>query len=204
MARWRTGQSMGYGACHSNMLCKPQLQAHIEYAGAEIMESLAEWLNPTRIVGMSAYLFAAASCGIAWVRSRNIPGSRRLIAILGALEAGLILDMALNGRWLLHDLLEGKAMANNLYAQRVWPQLLALGLLSAVAAAGMWSALLFLHGRAGASVAVCGAILSLSCWCAEVISLHAIDVVFHRMVDGAMLVSLIWIASSLMTGLGIL
>jgi hypothetical protein len=53
-------------------------------------------------------------------------------------------------------------------------------------------------------VAICGAILSLSCWCAEVISLHAVDAIFHATINGIMLVSLIWVAGSLMTGLGIL
>ncbi|MDR3750841.1 MAG: hypothetical protein P4K94_05075 [Terracidiphilus sp.] len=168
------------------------------------MISLAGWMTPTRSVGMAAYLFAAASCSIAWAKSRGTPPRRRLAAILAALEISLFLDMAFNGRWLLHDLLENKAMAENLYAQRVAPQLVALSILAVAAAVGMGLTLHALRGRAGASVAICGAILSLSCWCAEVISLHAVDAIFHAAVGGIMLVSLIWVAGSLMTGLGIL
>jgi hypothetical protein len=151
---------------------------------------------------MAAYLFGATSCCIAWARSGGT--LRRLAALLGALEAGLFLDMVFNGRWLLHGLLANLAIAENLYAERVQPQLAALSLLGAAAAAGMGLALPSLRGRPGASVAVCGAILSSSCWCAEVISLHAFDAAFHAKVKGVMLVSLVWIAGALMTGLGIL
>jgi len=168
------------------------------------MISVAGWTTPTRSVGMATYLFAATSCGIAWVRSGPVPRRRRLALFLAALEVGLFLDMVFNGRWLLHDLLEKEAIARNLYVQRVGPQLAALGLLGAAAAATIGLVLRTLRGRAGVSVAVCGVILSLSCWCAEVISLHAVDTVFHSTVNGIMLVSLIWVAGSLMTGLGIL
>jgi hypothetical protein len=143
------------------------------------MIPLATPLNPTQFIGLSAYLFAATSCGIAWGRSRRT--SRHL-----------------------HDVLEGEAIRENLYGQRVGPQLAALGLLGVAAAAGMGLAFQYLRGRTGATMAVCGTILSLSCWCAEVISLHATDFVFFYTVDGVMLVSLCWVSCSLMTGLGIL
>jgi hypothetical protein len=165
---------------------------------------LAGWLTPTRSLGMAAYLFGAASCALAAARGGGTSRRGRLAAFLSLLEAGLFLDMAFNGRWLLHDLLENEAIAENLYAQRVGLQLAALGLLGAATAAGIGLALFRLRGRVGASVAVCGVILSLSCWCSEVISLHAFDAVFHSMVNGILLVSLIWVACSLMTGLGIL
>jgi hypothetical protein len=168
------------------------------------MTLIAGWLSATRVIGLTAYLFAAAACGIAWAKGRGTPRRRRLAAVLAVLEAGLFLDMVFSGRWLLHDLLENEAITANLYAQRTGPQLATLGVLGAAAAAGMGLALQCLRGRTGASVAVCGVILSLSCWCAEVISLHVIDTVFYHTVDGVMLVSLIWIVCSLMTGLGIL
>jgi hypothetical protein len=120
------------------------------------------------------------------------------------MEAGLFLDLAFSIRWQLHDLLEGQAIRENLYAQRAGPQLAALCLLGAAAAAGMGLAFQRLRGRTGAVAAACGAILSLSIWCAEVISLHAADEVFYRTVDGVMLVSLCWVTCSLRTGLGIL
>jgi len=164
----------------------------------------AEWLNPTRVIGLSADLFALISCGIAWTIGHGSPRRGRLAAVLTVLEAGLVADMAFSFRSLLHDLLENEAIAKGLYAHRVGPQIAALGLLSAAAAAGMGLAFQRLRGRTGAIVAVCGAILSLSCWCVEVISLHATDTVFYYTVDGVMLISLCWVACALMTGLGIL
>jgi hypothetical protein len=166
--------------------------------------SHAEWLNPTRVIGLSAFLFALISCGIAWARSRGILRRGQFAAVLAVLEAGLLLDMAFSVRALLHDLLENEAIASGLYSHRVGPQLGALGFLGVAAAAGMGLAFQRLRGRKGAIVAACGAILSVSCWFVEVISLHATDTVFYYTVDGVMLVSLCWVASALMTGLGIL
>jgi hypothetical protein len=168
------------------------------------MITLAGWLNPTRVIGLSTNLFALISCAFAWTGSRGTPRRRQLAAVLAVLEAGLVVDMAFSFRSLLHDLLENEAIAKGLYAQRAGPQIAALGLLSAAAAAGMGLAFQRLRGRTGAFVATCGAILSLSCWCVEVISLHATDTVFYYTVDGVMLVSLCWIACALMTGIGIL
>ncbi len=168
------------------------------------MNLLVEGLNPTRIIGLSACFFAAASCAIAWARGRRGSRLRRLASVLTVLEAALFLDMALNARWQLHDLLEGDAIREGLYAQRVGPQLAALVILGAAAAAGMGVALRRLNGRAGEIVAAWGAILSLSFWCAEIISLHGVDAILYRRVGGTMLVSLCWVACSLMTGLGIL
>jgi hypothetical protein len=181
-----------------------RLQTYPENAGVAAMMSLAGWLNPTRVIGLSVYLLASISCGIAWAGSRGSPRRHRLAGALAVLEAGLVLDMAFSVRWLLHDWLENEAIARGLYAQRAGPQIAALGLLGAAAAAGMGLAFRRLRGRTGAIAAVCGAILSLGCWCVEVISLHATDNVFYYAVDGVMLVSLCWAASALMTGLGIL
>lgn len=168
------------------------------------MISLVKWLNPTRFIGLGSYFFATVCCATAWARCRRTPRSGQLAAVLAVLEAGLFLDMVFSFRWQLHDLLEGQAIRENLYAQRAGPQLAALGLLAVAAAVGIGLVLQRLRGRTGAIVAACGAILSLSCWCAEVISLHATDAVFYCAVDGIMLVSLCWVACSLMTGVGIL
>jgi len=171
---------------------------------AAAMISLAGWLSPTRIVGLAAYFFATTSCCIAWVRNLRAQRSGRLAAYLGLLEAGLFIDMAFNGRWMLHDLLEDEAISRSLYAQRTGPQVALLGFLGAATAISIGLVIRALGGKTGASVAACGAIFSLSCWCAEVISLHAIDAVFYANIDGLMVVSLCWIGGSLMTGLGIL
>jgi hypothetical protein len=161
------------------------------------------WLNPTRVIGLSAYLFALISCGIAWAGSRGT-SRRRLAAVLAVLDAGLLMDMAFSVRFLLHDSFENEAIAKGLYACRAGPQLAALGLLGAAAAAVIGLAFQRLRGRTGATAAACGAILSVSCWCIEVISLHATDTVFYSTVGGVMLISLCWVACALMTGIGIL
>jgi len=168
------------------------------------MTSIAGWLSPTRTIGLIAYAFAAICCGIAWARSSGTPHPSRLAAVLALLEAGLFLDMAFSVRWHLHDLIEAEAIRKNIYAQRVGPQLAALGLLSVAATAGMGLALQRLRGRPGTILAVCSALLSLSLWCAEVISLHATDRVLHHAVGKVMMVGLCWFACSTMTGMGIL
>jgi len=175
-----------------------------EDAGARRVIYRGGWLDPTRIVGLTAYFFAAACCGVAWIEGRGDAGRARFAAVLAALEAGLLLDMAFNVRWRLHDLLEGKAIVEGLYSRRAGPQIATMGLMAAAAVAGMWLAGHRLRGRPGATVAACGVIFSLTCWFAEVVSLHAIDSAFHRVVCGVMAVSLFWAASSLLTGLGIL
>jgi hypothetical protein len=162
------------------------------------------WVPSTRMIGVAVYLFTVASCCVAWARGGGKPRRRRLAVWLAALEVGLLLDMASNGRWVLHDLLKNEAIAENLYSQRASPQKAALVLLCAAAVAGMGLALHLLRRRAGAALAVCGAILSLSFWCAEVISLHAYDAAFHSKAHGVMFVGLVWVAGALMTGLGML
>jgi hypothetical protein len=168
------------------------------------MISLGGWPAPTRIIGLFSYSLAAIACGIAWAINRKIPRASRLAVLLAALEAALFLDMAFNTRWQLHDLLEGEAIRENLYSRRVGPQLVVLGLLVVSAASTMGLAYKRFRGRTGATLAACGVILSLSCWCSEVISLHATDTVFYLRIGEAKLVSLCWLTCSLMTVLGIL
>lgn len=81
------------------------------------MTSHAGWLNPTRIIGMNAYFITAVSCALAWARYHGSPRLKRLALILTVLEAGLFLDKVFSVRWLLHDLLEGEAIRENLYAE---------------------------------------------------------------------------------------
>jgi hypothetical protein len=154
-------------------------------------------------MGMAVYLFSAVSCSIAWVRGCSVAGERWLAGILAILEWGLFLDVVFNVRWLLHDLLDQEAIAKSIYSQRFGPQVAAMWILGAAAAIGVGFSLVSLRGRSGAQAAVCGAIISISCWCAEVISLHAIDAVLHATKFGIMLVCLGWIAGSLMTGIGV-
>jgi len=166
--------------------------------------SVAGWLNPTRIIGLTACTFALALCVFAWAGGHGTARQRRLAAVIGVLEAALLLDMALNGRWLLHDLLENESMTRNLYAQRADPQLAALGLLGVAAMAAVGLVLWHFRNRTGAALAGGGVVLSLTCWCVEVVSLHTVDRVLYREIYGVKPVCLVWIACSLITGAGIL
>jgi hypothetical protein len=168
------------------------------------MTSIPGWPSATQSIGLAACLFAFVCCAIAWIRGRSVPLLRRVSAILAVLEAALFLDMAFNGRWLLHDWLENQAIARGLYAMRTGPQIAALCFLGGCATAAIAFTLWRLRGNTGASLAPCGGILSVGCWCVEVVSLHAVDHVLYSTVDGVMLVALAWIAFALMTGAGIL
>jgi hypothetical protein len=168
------------------------------------MISIHGGVNPTQFIGLSTCLFAFVCCVIAWIGGRGFPRFRRIAALLAVLEAALFLDMMFSGRWLLHDWLENEAKARGLYAARAGPQIAALCFLGGCAAAGIAWTLWRLRGKQGATLAACGGILSLVCWCVEAVSLHAVDRVLYRTFDGIMRVTLIWIACALMTGVGIL
>ncbi len=168
------------------------------------MISIAGSMSASRIIGLTANIFALVSCAIAWVRGHGAQHLRRLAAVLTLLEAALLLDMAFHGRWLLHDLLVHLATASHLYGDRSGPQHVALALLVIVVVAAIVLTLWLFRSRPGAALAACGGILSLCCWCVEVISLHAIDSLLYYRVDGVTVVRLVWAAYSLMTGAGIL
>jgi hypothetical protein len=165
---------------------------------------IAGSLSPTRIIGLTANVFALTSCAIAWVRGRGVPHRRQLAIVFAALESMLLLDMVFNGRWLLHDFLAHLAVAASLYGERSGPQRVAIGLVGTAVVAAIGLALWFFRSRPGAALATCGAILSLCCWCVEVISLHDLDSLLYLRVDGVTFVRLAWAGCSLMTGAGIL
>jgi uncharacterized iron-regulated membrane protein len=168
------------------------------------MISSAGWLNPTRIIGLASCLFALASCVIALAKGSGPPRRKRLAAILAGLEGALLIDMVFDIRWMLHDFEDRVAMENGVYGLRSGPQMAMLVLLIGIVLGALGLAIWRFRGRTYASLAACGGILSVSCWFAEVVSLHAVDAVAYHRIHGAMLVSLAWIACSLMTGVGIL
>ncbi|MGA3048341.1 MAG: hypothetical protein ABSD67_17030 [Terracidiphilus sp.] len=168
------------------------------------MNSIAVSLNPTQIIGLTTYVSAMVSCSFAWAKVGSAAHRKTLTAALAVVEAALVLDMSFNGRWKLHALLDREAIAWGVYSGRSEPQIAALCLLVATAGAGIGFTVRRLQERPGASLAVCGAILSLSCWCVEVVSLHIVDAVLYHAVNGIMLVTLLWISCSLMTAGGIL
>jgi hypothetical protein len=167
------------------------------------MITIQEWLNPTRATGLVAYGTAVICCGIAWIRTKAGLASK-LAAVLMLFESALLLDMAFNWRWKLHQALMDFAVRQHEYNQRGLPQLMVVILLVALLLFGWLTAWRSLRGRGTTLLAVSGALLSLVLWCIEVVSLHAVDHVLYYSVDGVMAVTLLWVLSCTMTSIGIL
>ena len=162
------------------------------------------WLNPTRATGLVAYGTAVTCCGIAWIRTKATRRTSRLAAVLTLIESALLLDMAFNWRWKLHQALLDIAIRKHEYAQRRLPQLIVVILLGAVLLFGWFVAFHTFRGRGTTLLAVSGALLSLVVWCIEVVSLHPVDHVFYYSVDGIMAVTLLWLLPCAMTSIGML
>jgi hypothetical protein len=167
------------------------------------MRTIAEWLTPVRATGMATYLVAASSCGVAWVRVRRDKGRSRLALILGILQTAIFLDIAFDWRWKLYDLLRSRAMANQWYNQRHWPQIGMLALLTALLLIGIGIARRRYPSAAGAVLATEGALLSIGCWSTEVISLHATDALLYHRAGPLMIVNFVWALACTMTVIGI-
>ena len=105
-----------------------------------------EWLNPTRAIGLVAYGTAVTCCGIAWIRTKARRASQ-LAAVLMLIESALLLDMAFNWRWKLHQALMDFAMRKHEYAQRGLPQLIVVTLLGALLLFGWFVAWRSFRGR---------------------------------------------------------
>jgi hypothetical protein len=163
-----------------------------------------EWLNPTRAVGLLAYGTATTCCGIAWMRAKARHQAGRLPAFLILIESVLLLDIAFNWRWMLHELVMDFAQQRHEYELRREPQFIAVVILVALLLLGMLIVRRFFRGRGGASLVVSGVLLSLVLWCTEVVSLHAVDHVLYHPLGKIMAVSLLWILACLMTSIGIL
>jgi hypothetical protein len=158
----------------------------------------------TRAGGLVAYATAATCCGIAWIRTKAGRRTSRLAAVLTLIESALLLDMAFNWRWKLHQALMDFAMRKHEYSQRGLPQLIVVILLGALLLFGWLVAWRSFRGRGTTLLAVSGALLSLVLWCIEVVSLHAVDHVLYYSLDGMMAVTLLWLLSCTMTSVGIL
>ena len=159
------------------------------------------WASPTREAGIASHLFAATACGTAWARGGR---DSRLAPAFGVLELFLVLDAAFNWRWLVHGFLMNVAAEQHLYGKRMLPQEFVLALLVGIIIAAMVLTLRNFHGRPGACLSICGALISVAFWVIEVISLHATDTILQHTVGPVMLIALVWILTSSMIGVGIL
>ncbi len=162
-----------------------------------------EWLSPTRLTGLVAYGTSVMCCCVAWISAktrRTLP----LAAVLMLIESALLLDMAFNWRWKLHQTLMDFAIRKNEYAQRGLPQLIVVIILGSLLLSGWFIAWRSYRGRGMKLLAVSGTLLSLVLWCIDVVSLHAVDHVLYYSVGGVMAVSILWILACSMTSIGIL
>jgi hypothetical protein len=167
------------------------------------MITSGEWLNPTRAVGLLAYGTATICCGIAWMRTKRRRQDGRLAVLLMLIESVLLLDIAFNWRWVLHQLVMDFAQRRHEYELRKEPQFIAVGILAAVLLLGLLVVRRFFRGR-GTALAISGMVLSLILWCTEVVSLHEVDHVLYHRLGPIMAVSLLWILACLMTSIGML
>ncbi|MBV8114246.1 MAG: hypothetical protein JO300_05860 [Silvibacterium sp.] len=167
------------------------------------MRTAAEWLPPVKASGITAYLIASAACALTAAR---VPGKRiaRLAAVLCALDLAQLLDIAFALRWKIYDVLKSGALRHHWYAERAGPQVAALIVMAAVLlVSGVWLCRRFTSIR-GAALAICGGLLSIGCWLAEIISLHATDVILYRRAGPLMVISFVWMLACAMTTAGML
>jgi hypothetical protein len=168
------------------------------------MITIGEWLNPTRVVGLIAYGTAAVCCCIAWVRAKTQRRDWQVAALLTLIESALLLDMAFNGRWRLHQFLMDTAQRAHEYQVRRLPQVIVLVILAGFLLWGLLRIRRLSRGKSGSSLAASGVLLSIVLWCTEVVSLHQVDHFMYHRIGKIMAVSLLWTLACLMTSIGIL
>jgi hypothetical protein len=168
------------------------------------MITIGEWLNPTKTVGLLAYGAATLCCGIAWAKAKKQPEVRRLAALLMCVESVLLLDIAFNWRWMLHQFAMDLAQRRHEYEFRRAPQMIALGVLVALLLLGLLAVRRFFRSTGGSRLAVSGVLLSVILWGTEVISLHQVDHYLYHRLGPIMVVSLLWVLACVMTSIGML
>jgi hypothetical protein len=171
------------------------------------MISPFEGLSMTRVVGLAAYASAVAACAWRWWRDRqNSPQPGRqpggVFGVLAAVQLVLLLDIAFNLRWKLHEFFMQEAIGHGLYGMRRSPQLLALWALVSASALCCGLIVWRFRRRRGAAIAVAGTLLSVALRCAEVLSYHGLDAVLYSSIGKMMVVSILWIGLTLLTCLG--
>jgi hypothetical protein len=164
----------------------------------------SHWLTPTRISGLAAYGIALICSAIAWRRTPSSLSASTLAAQLTLMEALLLIDITIDGRWRLHQLLEDAAQRRHEYDLRRLPQSIVIAALIALLVVAWLYTLRTYRARLGALLAVSGILLSLLSWCVEIVSLHAVDAILYHPLGSIMVISLVWILGCSMTAIGIL
>jgi hypothetical protein len=138
--------------------------------------------NPTQVAGLLA--FAATTLACAWAARHGRSGGW---AALAAVHAALWLDILLNTRHRLHDMVNTGLRALGLYESRVWLQA-ALLLALAVLALRVW------RSRRRAGAAVMATLILIAPLLVEAISWHESDRVLYARLGPLLLVAYAWLA----------
>jgi hypothetical protein len=165
---------------------------------------ISQWFSVTRTIGLAAYTVSLLACLMRLARCYRDSQSRRIFAVLAGVQLALLLDMAFDWRWKLHDYGMRTAMVGGIYGERRAPQLLILVILAAILLACCSAILYRLRHRRGLglTLASIGTMLSLGLWCSEALSYHFFDQVLYRTVGKAMLVSFLWCGLAALTCFG--
>lgn len=167
------------------------------------MYGVLESLTPTRLTGMAAYTISALACSSAWRRRRQDGRPWRLFAALTGLQLLLLLDMAFNWRWMLHDFWVQVAVVHGVYDRRFTPQLLAVALLVVVLAVVSLCALYRFRRTPGRGLVLTSSLLSVGLWGCECLSYHQIDRVLYGMFGQVMMITLLWVGLTIVLCLGV-
>ena len=161
-------------------------------------------LSVTRVAGLAAYAAAVTACAWRWWRDKQkYRKGGGVFSILAAVQLLLLLDIAFNLRWKLHEFFMREAIDHGIYGMRRPPQLLALWMLIGTSALCCALIVSRFRRRPGAAIAVAGTLLSVALRCAEVLSYHGLDAMLYAQIGKVMLVSILWIALTLLTCLGV-
>jgi hypothetical protein len=162
-----------------------------------------EWLSATRMTGLFSYAASFGACAWRWFAEgrRGRPSGEFLL--LAAAQLGLVLDIAFDIRWKLHEFWMTRAMEMHLYGERREPQLVALVLLVGLLLGGAVWILRRFRGRVGLALALSGTMLSIGLWFCEMLSYHFMDIVLYSMVGKLMLVSFLWVGLAMTTCCGV-
>ena len=138
--------------------------------------------NPTQIAGLLAFAASTAAC--VWAARRKHSGGW---AALAAVHAALWLDILLNTRHRLHDVVNAGLRALGLYESRVWLQAALLLGLAAVAVLA-WRA------RRRAGVAMAATMVLIALVLVEAISWHESDRLLYTTLGPLLLIAYAWLA----------
>lgn len=150
--------------------------------------------NPTQAAGLIGFGLAAAAAGLA-ARRTSIGTGRRGWRAIAALQALCVAEVLIGFRHRAHDLVGVALQLHGTYGARVPLQqelLIAALALGAATLLGLWW--LTRREPVPLRIAAIATALGLGLFAIEAISLHAVDAVMYRSIDGLLLIGACWLA----------